>query len=603
MDGKHLGPRETRAVRELFQYAGSRPGLVSRLTDTAFAPGHPLNSRFLGSLLFKLSMAERDLCWSEYLRKRHTLVRDTLGEFRDALLARGSAPEALRQLRLGALFSLWVLTSNDRGLRDTATEVLMMFGRRFPGPLFRLTEESLMCNDPYIPERMLAASYGAAMALHCRPGNNTFRDEVLPTFARRIFAYMFRAEAPLATTHALRRNYAQKIIELALHWHPDVLTPSEKERITPPFDGGIRNWRRRPDHDENRYREGNAPLEMDWENYTMGSLVPGRSTYDYKHPGFVEVKESILWRIHDLGYSLDRFGEIDKSIAGMRFYRHDDPSFAERYGQKYAWIAFYELYGLREDLGVFKGDWRRNLHEGPHPSDADIDPSFPVYPHRTRLLVDDILGKSVADPKLWVRVGPSPSFKQYLIRENHEHEAGPWLLVHAFFSGFKSYWRSGFAFVRAFFVKNDDFEKAGRLLRTDTVRSRWLPDVPSVRGFFAGEFPWRRDIPLHKPEPFNVPMGKTRVRNADAPRIVIRMAGRIFEPPGQGMKWRYEPINDTFELEPLVENSEFGGRPARGRPGGTVPSKRLCERLGLWLRRSSGYLVESGARSRPPQWK
>ena len=41
----------------------------------------------------------------------------------------------------------------------------------------------------------------------------------------------------------------------------------------------------------------------------MGYLAVGRREYDFDDPKFVEVKEKILWRIHDLGYSLDKFTE------------------------------------------------------------------------------------------------------------------------------------------------------------------------------------------------------------------------------------------------------------------------------------------------------
>jgi len=38
-------------------------------------------------------------------------------------------------------------------------------------------------------------------------------------------------------------------------------------------------------------RKGNDPLGFDWENYTMGSLAIGRSTYDFSHRDFLRVKE------------------------------------------------------------------------------------------------------------------------------------------------------------------------------------------------------------------------------------------------------------------------------------------------------------------------
>jgi hypothetical protein len=141
---------------------------------------------------------------------------------------------------------------------------------------------------------MLAASYGVTMVLQNGEGADKFRGDRLPRFAKEIFELMFGENAPFATTHSLRRDYAKGIIEVALRWRPGFLTSAEKARIAPPFVGGIRNWRRRPDYDAGKYRDGNDPLGFDWENYTMGGLARGRSTYDFKHPDFVRVKEEVL---------------------------------------------------------------------------------------------------------------------------------------------------------------------------------------------------------------------------------------------------------------------------------------------------------------------
>jgi hypothetical protein len=594
MDAKYLGPQESQAVRALFNDPNNRPFLLDRLRNTAFSPTHPFNATFLSGLLSSLPMADRDLSWSEYVRAESSALKDSISEFVAA--CRGSLPsvEYKWQLWLAAVYLTWVLTSNNRYLRDSATRALVSFGKRFPRALFNMTERSLICNDPYVSERMLAASYGAAMTLHCRPGYHKVRDDLLPKFAYRVFKYMFAERAPLATTHSLKRDYARGIIELALHCHPDLLTYSDKNRITPPFKGGLRNWRRRPDYDKDKYRDGNSPLEMDFENDTMGSLVPGRSRYDYEHPGFVEVKEKVLWRIHDLGYSLARFGEIDKSIASRHWYRRDDDAGTDNYGAKYAWIAFYELYGLREDQGLLKSEWR---YGGPHPDDADIDPSFPAPPRRRGVLIDDILGKSEVDAQKWVNSGPSPDFRRYLLRDNHEREQGPWLLINAFFGQYsKAVWRNGFAFIQAFFIRASEFEKARRLLRDDKARSSWLSRVPEARGYFAGEFPWRRDFPYSIPESFEVPVGKRRVPNEEPP-IILQIGNIIINSATQKRsKWRYEPVNEAFGAESPVQDSAFSGRSAFERLNGTVPSKQLCERFGLWLGLPSWDMYDAAGR-------
>jgi len=410
-----------------------------------------------------------------------------------------------------------------------------------------------------------------------------FRDQILPKFARRIFANMFAENAPFSTTHALRRDYARWIIELALHWHPTVLSTDEKTKIKQPFTGGLRNWRRRPDYDKGKYRDGNSPLGFDWNNYTLGALVPGRNTYDFDHPGYVEVREQILWRIHDLGYSLERFGNIDITIARERFYHHDGMGAPNRYGKKYAWIAFYELYGLREDLGIFKAAKNMWMHEGPRPYEADIDPCFPRVPHKLMTLEDDILGTAIADSITWVKKGPSPSFEKYLTQVEYDSELGHWILLSAHFTSYKSGWRNGFSTIRAFFVPNQNLAKARRLLRADKVRSSYLPQVPEARDFFAGEATWRPDFPYANPEPFEVPVGSNKVRNRPVLKPDLGDDGVVRFLVGRDPRWFTKPVFDAFEMESPVQDCAFSGHSPFERPTGRVPSRQLCERLGLWL--------------------
>src|SRR5207249_3701963 len=73
---------------------------------------------------------------------------------------------------------------------------------------------ALPFNDPYVPERLLAASYGVAMCQWSSPDNARLR-ATLPTFARRLVEEMFIPAAPRQTTHTLTNGYALGVVELA----------------------------------------------------------------------------------------------------------------------------------------------------------------------------------------------------------------------------------------------------------------------------------------------------------------------------------------------------------------------------------------------------
>ena len=55
-------------------------------------------------------------------------------------------------------------------------------------------------------------------------------------------------------------------------------------------------------------------FRMDFENYTLGSLVQGRANYDYNHKEYSDIRRQVLWRVGDLGFSNEQFAEVDGFI-------------------------------------------------------------------------------------------------------------------------------------------------------------------------------------------------------------------------------------------------------------------------------------------------
>jgi len=123
---------------------------------------------------------------------------------------------------------------------------------------------------------------------------------------------------------------------------------------------------------DSQVSEAEYAMGMDFQNYTLGRLVKGRSNYDFENASYKEIRRQIEYRIVNLGYSAARFESIDKMIGSDRHYAANrDKGKTDRYGKKYAWIAFFEMYGLQFDKGELQD------HRESRPSDVDIDPSFP----------------------------------------------------------------------------------------------------------------------------------------------------------------------------------------------------------------------------------
>lgn len=429
-DPKSINDSTNKWVNIILNNNHFKNDLLDILVALSTKPKHPFNAMTLNRFLKNFKMNKRDLFWSEFLRKQysHTSIYRILKWIE--MTKATTLGKDYAQMYLITL--MWTLTSTNRPLRDRATRAIYYVGCKYPEILFALTLEALELNDPYVPERMLAASYGVAMA---NQNNDDFTGRVLREYARSLYELMFKKNAKYSTTHILMRDYAKHTIDLALKYDPKLLNRTEQKRIVPPYkDGGIRRWRRSEDRNEGEFGAGSYPFGLDFDNYTLGSLVPGRSPYDSNHPEYIKVKSNMWWRIYKLGYSLKDFGEIDMEIArynSYRFGREPNGKKIERYGKKYCWIAWYEIAGFRQDHGKLRREWE--------PEDnirfsVDIDPTFPEEIQDIKIISTDYLENKKTNLPVWILKGPTPDISPYLTIESIQDEKGPWILLDGYIS-------------------------------------------------------------------------------------------------------------------------------------------------------------------------
>lgn len=460
--------------------------LLDVLVALAVKPKHPYSAKKLNRFLRKMRMNERDLFWTEFLRKQE----DYNSIYRIISWIETTKAKTLQReyAKVYITVLMWVLTSTDHLLRDRATRSIYYIGCKFPEILFELTTDSLGINDLYVPERMLAASYGVAMALRYK---QSFVSGSLQKYARNLFDLMFRKEAPYSTTHILARDYAKHTIDIALIYNSNLLAEEDKKRITPPFkDGGIRRWGKSEDKNKGEYKNGNYPFGFDFDNYTIGYLLPNRGNYDFKNPEYVKVKSNMWWRIYKLGYSLELFGEIDKEIArhnSYRFGREANGRKIDRYGKKYCWIAWYEIAGLRQDKGLLKRRWE----DEPKRFTVDIDPSFPEEVQNIEIIKTSYLGSRTTSLLNWIVRGRTPDITQYLILDSIRGEKGPWILLDGkILQEDLQVERDIFIYPRGFLVKKRELNDIVNYLKKQDLGNRWLPEIPEHLYTFAGEIPW-----------------------------------------------------------------------------------------------------------------
>ena len=485
------------------QYQENRDFFFNSAETTVGHPDHPFNASFWSERLLKLSMSERDLSWTEYVRRNRYSFEDIVLRFEDT--CRNAQDLSKERLHLLAEYIMWILTSTIRPLRDQATRALYWYGRRFPEEFFGLVIKSFTINDPYVDpyvsERMLAATYGIAMARQNDFEDTSFVDEMLPKYAKKLYKNMFKPNAPHATIHILARDYAKRTIDIALIHHPDLLTDDEQERITPPFtDGGIREWGESENKNEGEYEKGPAPLQMDFENYTLKSLIK----YDNENPDeYKRIRANVYWRIYDLGFSLESFGEIDSLLLTenyRKYSRSGDGRKTDRYGKKYSWIAYFELAGFRQDQGNLP-----DFYDNGRCIEADIDPSFPDKHREYNLVREDFLGDREASTEKWVLKTPHPDLTPYLNVDQLWDEQGSWVLLHGHLGQEdKPASRKMSAWMQGLIVKPENVCEIVEILkRQENIDGHTVPFIPEDYQTFTGEIPWCDTYPANSWQEFS----------------------------------------------------------------------------------------------------
>ena len=524
-------------VAHLFdQYKENRDSFFKLAETTVGHPDHPFNAPFWSERLSALSMAKRDLSWSEYIQHNRYSVEEIVIRFEET--CRDAQELSKERLYLFAEHIMWILTSTVRPLRDQATRALYWYGRRFPEEFFALVMKSFSINDPYVSERMLAATYGITMARQNDFEDSSFVDEVLPClYARQLYKNMFKSDAPHATTHILARDYAKRTIDIALIHHPNLLTDDERECTTPPFiDGGIREW----GECENK-EEGPPPVQMDFRDYTLKSLtkVDDSAPDEYKR-----VKKNVYWRIYNLGYSLDTFGEIDRELGEenyRKYGRSADGRKTDRYGKKYSWIAFYELSGFRQDNNLLPDYYNnsRTLY-------TDIDPSFPDEHREYNLVTEDLLGNRGVTTQQWVSKTPHPDLTSYLKIDGPCGEKGTWILLNGFLSQKDNQVnRDMFSFLQGLIVKSEEVEEIVKILKKqEKIDRSTLPFCPEDGYTYAGEIPWCDTYPDNSWEEMSFKIGAVLV--PEEQQVILRDGEPVSEEELQSF---YDSIVDLIEPE------------------------------------------------------
>src|SRR5690606_37956630 len=118
-----------------------------------------------------------------------------------------------------AIWVQWLLTTNHRDLRDQATKVLSIYVKKDPKAFFEMAINSLDITDPYVPERIFAAAYGAILSADFIDAEKINAN--VCEFSKKIIENCFLPNAKFSTTHTILREYFIGIINYALTVKPN----------------------------------------------------------------------------------------------------------------------------------------------------------------------------------------------------------------------------------------------------------------------------------------------------------------------------------------------------------------------------------------------
>lgn len=469
---------DAETVQELASLVTEPPGLsrdlFDRLWDTRGSPVHPLNAEFLDAILRPMAVADRDLRWTEWVRRRSAEILEDLQRL-EKQWRRTTGKSQLAE-RLRARWVMWTLTSTVRQLRDQATRTLYWFGRRDPAALFELTVDGLGINDPSVPERLLAASYGVAMA-HQLPDQEFA--EVLSTYLVALRDALKGPAAAYPTSHWLSRLYVQGTVSLAQTYHSDAVPDGLRcERLSFAPGSRVDPIRR----DDPRAEQVGQTLHMDFLNYTLGRLSEGRANYDIDHVGHQAAVAHACGTVWALGWREDGLGQVDETLNWYESRGNRPPT--ERYGKKYGWIGFYTYAGMLCDDGQLTIDERL--------SDLHIDPSFPNSPPPASVEVPLWARPTPKKDSRWIREGVVNVPDNLLYRPDLGSLGLPWIAVNGDLqTEGQTPGRRVFGILTALLVGVRDADRLVGVLNTiDRPGNLRLPEVPTDYHTFAGEIPW-----------------------------------------------------------------------------------------------------------------
>lgn len=474
------------------------PGYATAAMDAALlisCQPSVIDANWLHSTLVRRSMAIRDAFWCAYLHKSY---EESGPVFR---LIKAVAELPVNQTPRSAAdrwttILLWFTAAADRRVKDYAFRAAVALLRIHKQLVPNVVRRMMTIDDDAVRERTLLAAY--AVCLFTKDAS------VLGAICDVLAGYV--ANSPINFHNALLRDHARSIGELA-----QMLGVGEKAHgllslldglsspwpLDIPSDAQIEHWNNLP-------RLVQSCLDDDFFTYSMGCLDEWGGEVTKPDMG-----KWILQRVaENFGYTNAGCERYDRTMLSVYGGGRAKPTWAERIGKKYQWIAMYQLAArLFDHVPRNRNNWEPGLLRKPLIliEERQLDPTLP------KIIADrewasmpwwipasvDFSGSEHLGDEAWVQKREDvPNLRQFL--KFTESGGKKWLLLEGYPS-WKSRlsntssdapYRNLWIHIRGYLVDAKHSANAFASLVGRNFFGRWMPEGASWSYGFAGEYPW-----------------------------------------------------------------------------------------------------------------
>ena len=483
-------------IREALRWEALSFDAMDAVLSSSWQPS-ALDGIWLDKLLKQKSLAVRDAYWCGYLHDRF----ERSGTVRRFIEAAFELP--LDQLEPSVAerwvtVLLWFTAAADRRVKDEATRAATAILTAQPKVMHSVSARLLESDDDEVRERVLLSCYGALIV--SRDGDQC---RELATTLQTVFR-----RDPERFDNALIRDHIRCISELAKKISPlsnDIDSELTMDQVgsswpldIPPGEK-VEAWGQLLNFEPNEFMS-------DFFKYAMNCL---RS---WEHAiSRVDMAGWMLERIATvLGYENSGCENYDTYMLSKHGGGRSKPTWAERIGKKYQWIAMYQLASrLHDHVERRRDNWRTQLLRTPLIllEERKLDPTLPykTVGGEGDGGADSWWIKSAADldsdgtlsHEEWVASQDGvPKLEELLSVSNRDGQRWRLLVSYPSWGGrdeeadWDTPYRHVWTYVHSYLVQQQEFATAYKRLRKRNFFGRWMPEGTSFSYGFASEYPW-----------------------------------------------------------------------------------------------------------------